>query len=231
MTVEGILVIPLIAAILCWIPAIGRRVAPAVTLASSVAILGLTMVVAGQVLEHGTYIAVPDWLEVDSLGILILLLVAAVGVLSSLYSLGYMKRTTHNPSILHHYYGNLNLFIFSMVAVPVVVGPSVAWLAVEFTTLLSVLLVGFESNREALEAAWKYAIFDPHGRRNCSLWISTVVLGNAHGGAIQLHMGGTRECGSSNGAGSGAGRLPHHSRRLWSEGWLGPLAYLAAGRS
>ncbi len=158
MTVVGILMIPLIAAILCWIPAIGRRVAAGLTLASSVSILALTLVITGQVLAHGVFIAVPDWLEVDSLGVLILLLVAAVGVLSSLYSLGYMKRTTHNPSILHHYYGNLNLFIFSLVAVPVVVGPSVAWLAVEFTTLLSVLLVGFENNREALEAAWKYAI-------------------------------------------------------------------------
>jgi hydrogenase-4 component F len=158
MTVAAILAIPLIAAILCWIPAIGRRIAAAVTLASSVAILALTCALTGQVVAHGIFIAVPQWLEVDSLGALILLLVAAVGVLASLYSLGYMRRTTHNPSLLHHYYGNLNLFIFSMVAVPVVVGPSLAWLAVEFTTLLSVLLVGFESNREALEAAWKYAI-------------------------------------------------------------------------
>lgn len=114
--------------------------------------------VAAQVLAAGKVIASAGWLEVDPFGALILVLVAGVGLLASLYSLGYMPRTTHNPSILHHYYGNFNLFIFSMVMVPVLVSPSVEWLAVEFTTLLSVLLVGFESNREALEAAWKYAI-------------------------------------------------------------------------
>jgi hydrogenase-4 component F len=157
-TVVAILLLPLVAAILCWIPSIGKRTAGLITLAASLALLVLGVQVAAHVLAIGKVITSPGWLEVDPFGALILVLVAGVGVLASLYSLGYMPRTTHNPSILHHYYGNFNLFIFSMVMVPVVVSPSVEWLAVEFTTLLSVLLVGFESNREALEAAWKYAI-------------------------------------------------------------------------
>jgi hydrogenase-4 component F len=157
-TVIAILLLPLIAAVLCWIARIGRRVAAPVTLASCLVLFVLSIRAASQVLRYGKVVAIPDWIEVNAFGVLILLLVTAVGVLASLYSLGYMPRGTHDKSLLHHYYGNLNLFIFSMVAVPVAAVPSMAWLAVEFTTLLSVLLVGFESSREALEAAWKYAM-------------------------------------------------------------------------
>lgn len=158
MILIAILVLPLVAAILCWIAAIGKRVAAPVTLVTCLILLALATRAAFQVDTFGRLVAVPGWIEVDALGTVILLLVTVVGVLACLYSLGYMPRMTHDKDLLYHYYGNLNLFIFSMVAVPVVVGPSVTWLAVEFTTLLSVLLVGFESSRDALEAAWKYAI-------------------------------------------------------------------------
>lgn len=158
MTLIAILVLPVLAAILCWIPPIGKRAAAPITMVTFLALLALAGRVAFLVSAVGRLVAVPGWIEVDAFGTLILLLVAVVAVLACFYSLGYMPRTTHNKALLYHYYGNLNLFIFSMVAVPVVVGPSVVWLAVEFTTLLSVLLVGFESSREALEAAWKYAI-------------------------------------------------------------------------
>jgi len=154
----AVLVLPLIAAIVCWIPALGRRAGAPVTAVTNFLLFALSARVAWRVVAWGKTVAIPDWIEVDALGALILLLVTAVGVMASLYSLGYMPRTTHDKSLLYRYYGNLNLFIFSMVAVPVLAGPSVTWLAVEFTTLLSVLLVGFESNREALEAAWKYAM-------------------------------------------------------------------------
>ncbi len=158
MTLVAILALPLLASILCWTPAVGRRIASVLTMVTCIVLLLLALRATHQVIAQGQIVAIPGWLEMDALGALILLLVSAVAVTASLYSLGYMKRTTHDLSLLHHYYGNFNLFIFSMVAVPVVVGPSVAWLAVELTTLLSVLLVGFESSREALEAAWKYAI-------------------------------------------------------------------------
>ncbi len=158
MTLIAIIILPLIASVLCWIAAIGKRVAAPITMVTFLTLLALAVRVAFQVSANGQLVAIPGWIEADSLGTLILLLVTIVGVLACFYSLGYMPRTTHDKGLLYHYYGNLNLFIFSMVAVPVVVGPSVAWLAVEFTTLLSVLLVGFESSREALEAAWKYAM-------------------------------------------------------------------------
>lgn len=158
MILAAILVLPLLTAVLCWIPALGRRAAALLTLGSSLTLLALSVRAAIQVVESGRVIAIPGWIEGDALGVLILLLVTAVGLTASIYSLGYMPATTHDRARLYHYYGNLNLFIFSMVGVPLLAVPSVTWLAVEFTTLLSVLLVGYESKREALEAAWKYAM-------------------------------------------------------------------------
>jgi hydrogenase-4 component F len=158
LTVVAILVLPLLAAVFCAIPAIGRRAAAPVTMATCAILFALAIRTASRVIAEGTLVAAPGWMEVDAFGALILLLITAVSVLACVYSLGYMPRMTHDKRLLNHYYANLNLFLFSMLAVPVVAVPSATWLAVEFTTLLSVLLVGFESSREALEAAWKYAI-------------------------------------------------------------------------
>lgn len=125
MILIAILVLPLIAAILCWIAAIGKRVAAPVTMMTCLILLALAVRVAFQVNAYGRVVGVPGWIEVDALGTLILLLVTVVGALACLYSLGYVPRMTRNKTLLYHYYGNLNLFIFSMLAVPVVVGPSV----------------------------------------------------------------------------------------------------------
>src|SRR5208337_2101883 len=61
------------------------------------------------------------------------------------------------------YYANYNLFIFSMLAIPVMAEPTLVWIVVELTTLCSALLVSFEGTREALEAAWKYVVLSLMG--------------------------------------------------------------------
>jgi hydrogenase-4 component F len=61
------------------------------------------------------------------------------------------------------YYANYNLFIFSMLAIPVMAEPTLVWIVVELTTLCSALLVSFENTREALEAAWKYVVLSLMG--------------------------------------------------------------------
>ena len=56
------------------------------------------------------------------------------------------------------YYLNYNLFVFSLLVVPLLSELALVWIAIELTTLLSVFLVGFEGTHEALEAAWKYVV-------------------------------------------------------------------------
>ncbi len=149
--------LPLIAAILCAVPA-SWYLAAGVTILSSCAALVLAVKVVMTVLANGRMVTIPHWIAIDALGALILLLVALVSTTASIFSWGYMAAGNHKDSKLRGFYANLNLFIFSMLAVPLIQEPNLTWIAVELTTLFSVLLVGFESSKEALEAAWKYML-------------------------------------------------------------------------
>jgi len=156
MSLLVIVSLPLLAAIISWLP-LGRQVAPIATLAACVtaAILALTDAMA--VAAGGQVWAVRNWVELDGLGALILLLVATVATTAALFSWGYMARE-REARHLRRYYANFNLFVFAMLAVPVLVEPAVVWTAVELTTIFGVYLVAFENTPEAVEAAWKYSV-------------------------------------------------------------------------
>lgn len=167
MSIIVVLLVPLLATLLVAIPR-GRGWAPGVTIVSSLAVLVLAtqlawQVVAGappaELLEPGW----AKWIALDGLSVLILLLIAFVGATAAIYSVGYMARKNLEPRKLRLYYANYNLFVFSMLAIPVLAEPTLVWIAVELTTLCSVLLVSFENTREALEAAWKYVVLSLAG--------------------------------------------------------------------
>jgi hydrogenase-4 component F len=50
------------------------------------------------------------------------------------------------------------LLVFALLVVPALADPNLVWVGVELITLFSVLLVGFENTRGALEAAWKFSV-------------------------------------------------------------------------
>jgi len=152
-----LLLFPLMAAGLCTLPATSRFGA-AITLIDTLVVLSLTLRSGFQVIASHNHrlTTLPNWLALDALGALILLLVAGVGTTAALFSLGYMRFETING--LRRYHLNFNLFLLSMLAVPLLQEPGFVWIAVEFTTLFSVLLVGHENTRQALEAAWKYLV-------------------------------------------------------------------------
>ena len=100
----------------------------------------------------------------DGLGALVLVLVALVGFTAALFSWGYIaKRGHHSEADIQRYYGLYNLFVLSMLAVPLLANVALMWIAVELTTLLSAFLVGYEDTPEALEAAWKYVVLTTLG--------------------------------------------------------------------
>ena len=82
---------------------------------------------------------------------------------AAIYSVGYMAHSNLDGRKLRLYHANYNLFIFSMLAIPVLAEPTLVWIVVELTTLCSALLVSFENTREALEAAWKYVVLSLMG--------------------------------------------------------------------
>lgn len=167
MSVIIILLLPLIAAALVCIP-FKKYWASGVTVVSCAAVLSVAarialQVVAGNSVVSTLKIGLLKWISVDSLSALILLLIAFVATTAAIYSIGYMAHENVKPWKLRLYYANYNLFIFSMLAIPVLAEPTLVWIVVELTTLCSALLVSFQNTREALEAAWKYVVLSLMG--------------------------------------------------------------------
>ncbi len=156
MILGAILLFPLAAALLTAFPRSERFVLQA-TFIAALGALGLTLAASAEVVRTGaSIVAVPRWMELDGFGALLELLIAFVAATATLYSWGYILASERAPARVRLYAANINLFVLSMLAIPLVVEPGLAWIAVELTTLFSVLLVSFENTREALEAAWKY---------------------------------------------------------------------------
>ena len=157
-----LIAIPLVAALLSALS--GRaRFGAAVTLLGALATLGCTVRITTQILARPahTFTALPHWVGVDALSTLILLLVAVVYGTAALFSIGSMQ--FESTGQVRRYYLHFNLFVLSMLLIPVLQEPNLVWIAVELTTLFSVLLVGFEDTHEALEAAWKYVVLTVMG--------------------------------------------------------------------
>lgn len=111
---------------------------------------------------------------VDALSAVMLLVVAILTCTATLFSLSYMELeiVQGHASLkkLKRYYILLNLFVFTMVCVPVVENMGLLWVTIEATTLSSALLVAFYFDRPSLEAAWKYVMV-------CTVGICLALLG------------------------------------------------------
>lgn len=179
-----VLGIPLLASAMALLP-LGRSWASSITLTASLILLLLSLKIALDASMGLETIAIPDWVSCDSFGALILLLVAFVGFSAAIFSRGYIARIVSIGDLgkSRRYYARFNLFLFSMVAVPVFSQVALVWIAVELTTLLSVFLVSFESTPEALEAAWKYVVLTCMGAAIALLGILMLYWG--------MHAAGT----------------------------------------
>lgn len=147
--------LPLVAALVSLLP-LGKRFAPAVTLAAAVGSLVLAIGSALHVVAEQRVIAIGGWVELDGFSAILLLLVTFVNASAALFSWGYIARHESETPRIRSYYAHFNLFLFSLALVPVLAQPALVWIAIEFTAVFSVLLVAFDNTHAALEAAWKY---------------------------------------------------------------------------
>lgn len=154
-----ILLVPLIAlaaALWCAIPR-SERAAPVVTFGASVVVLALSLVVLNALRTGTVIVLVRNWVSLDPLASLMLVLIALVYFTAALFSCGYLSEEQHGRRV-RIYHANFNLFAFSMLCIPLLSEIGLVWIFVELTTLLSVLLVSYLLTAEALEAAWKYMV-------------------------------------------------------------------------
>lgn len=147
--------LPLAAVLLSLLP-LGRRFAPTITLLASIASFGLSIALAQSVARNLEVVAIAGWVQLDGFGATLLLLVTFLSVTAALSSWGYVAVHEYDAPRIRSYFVHFNLFTFSLALVPVLFQPALVWIAVEFTSVFSVLLVAFDNTYTALEAAWKY---------------------------------------------------------------------------
>ena len=106
-------------------------------------------------------------LAVDDLNIVFLVLNTLVGFTTSVFSRGYIAHELEigrlTPSYLRFYHAMYQVLMGAMNLALLTDITGLMWVAVEFATLTTVLMVGIYRTREALEAAWKYFILGSVG--------------------------------------------------------------------
>jgi hydrogenase-4 component F len=184
--IAALLVVPLAAA---GVALLARpAAATAATIGAGVVSLGLALALAGAVRHGDTVSLAGAWLRLDALGAVFLLATGLLYAAAAVFSTGYLAqdraRRDYAP-FARRYFVYLNLFAWTMLLVPVVDDYGSLWIAVELTTVVSVLLVALDRTDAALEAAWKYIL------------LASVGLGLALLAVVLLYAAGTARLGDS----------------------------------
>jgi hydrogenase-4 component F len=136
-------------------------------LAAFALVAGLALKVAGDVAAQGTISALNGFLRADALSALVLGLAGFVSLACAIYAVGYFRRDESDGRVTHaqlrRYYVLTPLFVSAMLLVPLADNLGIMWVAMESTTLASVLLVTFYNQKTSFEAGWKYIILGSVG--------------------------------------------------------------------
>lgn len=150
-----------------------RRSAAIATLSAAAVVLVVGAGAAAWTADGGV-VAVGNWLRIDALSSLMLIVIGAVGVIAAWSGLGYVEgelRAGHTDATGARRYGVLvPLFLAAMVLAVLANNLGLLWAAVEATTIVTAFLVGHRRSRKAVEATWKYVII-------CSVGIALAYLG------------------------------------------------------
>lgn len=183
MTLALILIVPAVATLVALA---SRRAAPWATLVSALGVLGLAVYSALRVASGATVVEAYGGLSLDALSAVYLLLVAFVGATAALYSIGYLRihyaEQEGSTPRYRAYWPLYNLFLISMLGVPLVSNLAVVWIAIELTTIFSAFLVAYENRSAALEAAWKYVALTSVGAMIALFGVLVLYYGINHAG-------------------------------------------------
>ncbi len=108
-----------------------------------------------------------DYLQVDDLNIVFIVLNTFVGFTAAFFSASYIGHELETgrvtPTNLRFYHAMYQMMMFGMNLALVSNNIGLMWVAIELATLTTVLMVGLYRTHEALEAAWKYFILGSVG--------------------------------------------------------------------
>jgi hydrogenase-4 component F len=159
--VTAVLVIPIAAAIVLALLPGYRMTARLNVLASLLTLLSALFLFAAEWPAPGQY------LLIDELNIVFIVLNTFVGFTTSVFSANYIAHELETgrltPANLRFYHAMYQVMMFGMNLAFVSNNIGLMWVAVELATLTTVLMVGIYRTHEALEAAWKYFILGSVG--------------------------------------------------------------------
>ncbi len=166
MALTLLVLMPLLTGLVCW-PLRERALLERLNLLAFGIVAVLAVWLGAEVLAHGTVDAFGGFLRADALSALVAGLSGFVAVVCGIYAVGYLRQEERagkiNARLLHRYYVLTPIFVGTMMAVPLVNNLGLLWVAIESTTLASVLLVRFYNQKSSLEAAWKYIVIGSAG--------------------------------------------------------------------
>src|SRR5438034_1158159 len=166
MTLLFLPLLPLCAGLLC-LATNSRAWWERLNLAAFLLVAALALKVARDVAAHGAISALDGFLRADALSALVVGLTGFVSLVCAIYAVGYFRREESEGRVTHaqlrHYYVLTPLFVSAMLLVPLADNLGVMWVAIESTTLASVLLVTFYNQKTSFEAGWKYIIIGSVG--------------------------------------------------------------------
>jgi hydrogenase-4 component F len=166
MTLVLLLMVPLMAGLLC-LATNSRLWWERLNLAAFAIVAALAISIGLEVGRLGKVSTLNGFLRADSLSALVVGLTAFVAVVCSIYAVGYFRRDLIAERItekqLRHYYVLAPIFVCAMLLAPLADNLGVMWVAIESTTLASVLLVTFYNQKTSFEAGWKYVIIGSVG--------------------------------------------------------------------
>jgi hydrogenase-4 component F len=169
----GLLIfIPLITAALCYLVK-NRRGIEYINLIGA-AVLAIVAIFPITASHSATIYFFREMFFMDAFSSYFMMVLIFIAFVASMYSIDYMGHEFKEGVIgiqeLRQYYAFLHIFIFSMVLAVVSNNIAIFWMAIESTTIVTSLLVGFYRSKESVEAAWKYIIL-------CTVSITFGLLG------------------------------------------------------
>lgn len=110
---------------------------------------------------------VGQFLQIDDLNIVFIVLNTFVAFTTSIFSATYIAHELETgrltPAYLRFYHAMFQVMMFGMNLALVANNIGLMWVAIELATLTTVVMVGIYRTHEALEAAWKYFILGSVG--------------------------------------------------------------------
>ena len=141
---------------------------------SAFVILAVAAAASVRVVDEGPIVALGGEVRLDALGAVVLLLIGIVASITTTYATTFITREVTDGSATPRrarWYGILvQVTLAALVVVVSADNLGVMWVAIEATTIATVLLVGYRRDSASLEASWKYLVLG-------SVGIATALLG------------------------------------------------------